>query len=164
MVVLSVFLFSYYKADEIKKRFENLKQLKRGLTIIKNEISFSSQEMENVAKELSEILDGDCAEAFFSISENLKENPCKSFGQAWSEAMDKMGKNAFLPVSAKKIMNEFAMKSGQMSKDIEIENIDKTITLLEEEIKAESRESEKNRKLIFSLGGITGLSVLIILL
>lgn len=164
MIVFAAFMFSYTKADELKRRLENLKQLKRGLTIIKNEISFSSREMQGAAQELSETLSGDFKDVFFSISQNLYKNPDKSFGQAWEEGTKGYAKGSLISENALKIMKDFSCFAGQKSKEIEIENIDKTINLLEDEIKNENEDFSKNRKLIFSLGGITGLSLLIILL
>lgn len=164
MIVFSSFMFSYIKADNLKKRLENLKQLKRALSILKNEISFSSREIQGVAEELSEILNGDFKDVFLNISKNLYKNPDKTFGQAWEEGTKGYVRGGLISENAFKIIKDFSCLAGQRSKEIEIENIEKTINLLENEIKSEGDRFQENRKLIFSLGGITGLSLLIILL
>lgn len=163
MVVLSVFAFTYSKAEDMKRRLENVKQLKRGLGIIKNEIMFSSREMGETAYELSKALDGEIAEIFGAVFEKMSADTHKSFGQAWSEEIEKCEKKPVSDTSLK-IMNDFASMAGKMSKDIELENIEKSIELLDEETKEETENYTKNRKLIFSLGGISGISVLILFL
>ena len=162
MVILSSLLFTYIKADDMKRRLENIKQLKRGLGIIKNEIMFSSREMGDIALELSETLEGDLSFIFKGVAEKMRENTHISFGQAWEERIN-IHKNV-LPERAVKIMNDFSYMAGKMSKEIEISNIEKTMDILDEETKEEFLNYTKNRKLIFSLGAISALSVTILFL
>lgn len=53
MIFLSCMLFSYGKTNMLKVRLEHLKQMKKALLIMKNEISFSSQDLSFAMGELS---------------------------------------------------------------------------------------------------------------
>ncbi len=163
MVAFSTMVFTYSKVEDMKRRLENVKQLKRGLGIIKNEIMFSSREMGDTAYELSQNLSGDLSEIFKAVAEKMSADTHISFGQAWNEEIKSCEKN-IMPERVLKIMKDFADTAGKMSKEIELENIEKAIKVLDDETKEEFENYTKNRRLIFSLGGISCLSVLILLL
>ena len=84
------------------------------------------------------------------------------FGQAWAAAREEFAQTPFLSPAADKTMTDFSQRAGKMSREIEIENIDKTLESLDREIADEGENYTKNRKLIFTLGIGAGLAVLIL--
>ncbi len=162
MVLWSCFLFSYIKVDAIKRKYENLKEIKRALQILKNEISFSSKELLESISELSSYTSGDTAELFYEIYVKMKNDETQNFGQAWKYAKDKISNNKIFSDETQKILDAFCERAGTMSKEIELENIDKTIKSLETEIENEAESYKKNRKLIFAFGGFFGIGILIL--
>lgn len=162
MVLWSCFLFSYMKADAIKRKYENLKEIKRVLQILKNEISFSSKELLETISELSQNASGDVAELFCEMYIKMKNDETQDFGQAWKYAKDKISSNKIFSGETQKILDAFCERAGTMSKEIELENIDKTIKSLESEIENEAESYKKNRKLIYAFGGFFGIGILIL--
>ena len=162
MILFACFMFSYLKADELKQKYHNLKQMKKALSMMKSEISFSAKELSETAGEISESLLGDMKDFFKAVYQNLSDNETLDFGQAWAAAREEFAQTPFLSPAADKTMTDFSQRAGKMSREIEIENIDKTLESLDREIADEGENYTKNRKLIFTLGIGAGLAVLIL--
>ena len=92
----------------------------------------------------------------------MKNDEAQDFGQAWKYAKDKISSNKIFSDETQKILDAFCERAGTMSKEIELENIDKTIKSLESEIENEAENYKKNRKLIYAFGGFFGTGILIL--
>lgn len=162
MVLFACFMFSYVKADELKRKYNNLRQMKKALSVMKSEISFTSKELSKTTDELSALLPGDMSHFFKRISHYLSENEASDFEHAWKRAKNDLASKPFLCSAADRVMTDFSQRVGKMSRDIELENISKTLDALDVEL-AEERESyTANRKLIFTMGIGAGLVALIL--
>lgn len=162
MILFSCCMFSYIKAGELKQKYHNMKQMKKALTVIKNEISFSSRELAGAAAEAAKALSGEMSDFFQAVAKNLSENETSDFGHAWEKAREEFTGKPFLPAAAEKMMIDFSQKAGKMSREIEIENIERTTEALDREITDERENYAKNRKLIYTLGIAGGLAVTIL--
>lgn len=162
MILFACIAFSYLKVDALKQQYENLKALRQALLIIKNEISFSSIELSEAAMTVSNTLSGEMASVFSYVADYLSEHEMADFAQAWEEAKKCAPHRPILSVAADKTMTDFARRAGKMSREIEMENIDKTLSMLESELTTEGEQYIKNKKLIYTLGVGVGLAVLIL--
>ena len=162
MILFASVMFSYMKVDEMKQKYQNLKQMKKALSMMKSEISFSSRELSEAAGELSASLSGDMAFFFKNVSQYLAENETADFGQAWEAAKSVFAQKPFLSAAADKTMTDFSQRAGKMSREIELENIEKTLEAIDNTLEDEREKYTKNRKLIFTLGIAAGLAVLIL--
>lgn len=151
MVFMSCILFSVLKTDELKQKYENLKEIKKALFLLKNDISFSSKDLPLAIEEISHALSGGMRDFFSVLSDKLKGDEKITFEKAW-EMSFKEYKKPFLPKDAEKIVASFSGAIGKLSKNAEIENIDKMINELEAELIKESENYKKNRQLILTLG------------
>lgn len=161
LILSASLLFSYLKVTESKERLENLKEIHKAFVILKSEISFFNSELSKAITLLTERLSGKVSIFFQKLSDCLEHDETLEFKAAWEQAEeDSELKNTFFPASYK-IITDFVTEFGKSDREIELQNLDKTIDALEHELEEENVRYKTNRKLIYSLGFMGGISVMI---
>ena len=76
VLVSGAFLgFLYSKGQTISKKYENLKEMIKALTYLKQEISFSTGELFKVCRDISLKTHSDVSEVFCDVANILEEKP-----------------------------------------------------------------------------------------
>ncbi|MBR4874397.1 MAG: stage III sporulation protein AB [Clostridia bacterium] len=162
IVFFSCVIFSFIKGEELKTKINNLREIKKALFLIKNELSFSNKELSYALSEVSKNVSGDVSKFFGYISDELTKDKGKSFRQAYIDAKENINKDCFLSKEAERIVDAFSTSVGKMSREAEIENIDKAIVDLEQVLTCENENFLKTKKLIYSAGVGIGSAVVIL--
>ena len=162
MVFFSCVIFSFIKGEELKTKINNLREIKKALFLIKNELSFSNKELSGTLLEISKSVSGDVSRFFCYISDELTKDGGKDFGQAYLDAKENINKGRFISKEAEKILDTFSFAVGKMSREAEIENVDKAISDLEQVLIYENENFLKTKKLIYSAGVGIGSAVVIL--
>ncbi len=160
MVCCALWGFLYSKVQAITSEYNNLKEMIKALTYLKQELKFSSGELGRVCKEISGRTQLQVSEIFENIADTLKENVC-DFYQAWYETI--RDKKTFSK-ETENALEDFAQNLGKKSLDIELENIEKTIEILSQIEEYEGEKTLKNKKLIYTLGASVGAALIILVI
>ncbi len=158
-ILISLGMFLFNKVESKRQKYLNFCEIKRAVTFLKHELSFSAPELFLICEKISNETSGEISEIFHNIHNKLKSNPTIDFGKAFKEAV----KNRVLfSESVEKTVSDFARTLGKKSLDIEIENISKAQAALQM-LEAEEKEKYlKDKKLIYTLGLASGAVVLIL--
>ena len=163
IIYILIFSSSTYIGILISKQYSNrvseLQEIKLALNILKTKIRFTSEPLYSIFKEISMSSKGNISNLFKNMSENLKTNSAKV---AWEQGIE----NETLAI---KKQDRQALKSmgkllGKTDLDGQISEIELTESFLETQISEAQKEKDKNEKLYKTLGMITGVGIIVILI
>lgn len=164
LIFFACIFFSYEKATALKQELMHLKQMRKALMLIKNEISFSAKELSQMVNSLKSVLSDDMDVFFGDVASFLASHETADFGQAWEAAKEEWEPKPFLSRSADRIMTAFSQQVGKMPREAELMHFEKTIEAIDGEIAEAEISYEKNRKLIYTLGICVSTAVFILFL
>lgn len=149
LVVVSCGGFFWKKIQKLSEKYNNLKELKKAVTHMKHELSHSACELPLIFKKVSQLTDGEVSCVFKNIGLALTENEISDMKTVWQNSG---GKELLLPDSARKVIEELIYNIGKKELDTEIEKIESAVVSLEQ-IEAEEREkTQKDKKLLYTIG------------
>lgn len=163
IIFILIFSSSTYIGILISKQYSNrvneLNEFKIALNILKTKIRYTNEPLYNIFKGISGSLNGNVANLFKNICENMKNN---LVGNAWENTIETE------PLSIKKEDRQ-AIKTmgkllGKTDLDGQISEIELTESFIETQIVDAQNEKVKNEKLYKTLGMVTGVGIIIILL
>lgn len=148
LVVLSSGLFTYLKVERMREQFLNLKEIKKAITYLKHELTFSGDKISGLCKKISDNTSGPIAQIFMDIAEMLDgENNIDIFSAWQSKTCDKQ----LFSKQTEKEISDFFKNFGKKSIEIELENIKKTEDTLQMLISEEGEKLIKDKKLIYTI-------------
>lgn len=163
-IFFACIFFSYEKVTALKQELMHLKQMRKALMLLKNEISFSAKELLQMVNSLKGVLSDDMDLFFGDVASFLAAHETADFGQAWEATKQKWEPKPFLFRSADRIMTAFSQQVGKMPREAELAHFEKTIEAIDCELKVAETGYEKNRKLIYTLGICVSTAVFILFL
>ena len=159
LVILSSGIFSYKMVEKKRQQLVNLKEFKKALVFIKNELSFSMPEISVLCRKVSEKTEGEISHLFNEIEKMIKNDNNTDFSAAWKSITRE--KNLFSSDAAGEVLN-FVENFGKKTLDIELENIKRSEKVSEQLIKEENDKYIKEKKLIYTFGAAIGAVVVIL--
>ena len=138
LIFLSLGAFLFKTVEMKKNQLLNLKEFKKALTLLKNELSFTMPEISQLLSTVSKKTSGEISYIFSAISEMLLKD------------------------SGTDEIYNFCKNFGKKTVDIEIENIKQCEKILECLINEESDKFIKDKKLIYTLGVSIGAVIVIL--
>ena len=159
LVFLSLGIFSYKTVEKKRQQLINLKEFRRALGFLKNELSFSMPEISVLCKKVSNNTAGEISSLFKSIEHKILTDSRVDFSTAWKANTDK--NVLFSPDATKEILN-FVENFGKKTLDIELENIKRCEKALEELTQEENDKYIKEKKLIYTFGAALGAVIVIL--
>ncbi len=160
MVLGSCLAISLEQVRRIRRKNENINQMRRALFFLKNEICFSAKELWAASEQLSLMLKGDAADFFRRVSDRLKTDETLSFAVAWDAEMD----SAMLPKETIRYLSEFAAQTGTLSREAETEHVAQAEQMLGQMQKEAQTRFAEQKKMIVSLGALSGAAMLVLFL
>lgn len=163
LIYILIFSSCTYIGILISKQYSNrvneLKEMKLALNILKTKIRFTSEPLYNLFYEISMSSKANISNLFKNISENLKNTSAKI---AWEQGIE----NETLAI---KKQDRQALKSmgkllGKTDLAGQISEIELTESFLETQILDAEKERDKNEKLYKTLGMVTGVGIIVILI
>jgi stage III sporulation protein AB len=158
MIVLSCGGYVFSRAQSIKEKCENLRQIKQAITYIKHEMSFSAPQIDVLAEKCAQNTKGEVSEVFSKCRELLDKDKTLDFYRAWHKAK---ANRDFLSEEADNVVCEFFKNLGKKSIEIELDNIKKTEEILAGLLLSEEEKTKKDAKLTYTLGGAVSAAVII---
>ncbi len=149
LITVSCGGFFWTKVQQLSEKYDNLKEIKKGITHLKHELSHSACELPLIFKKVSQLTEGAVSDMFKKTGLSLAENEISDMKLVWETSG---GKDLLLPDSAKQVTEELIYNIGKKALGTEIEKIESSIISLEQ-IEAEEREkTQKDKKILCTVG------------
>ena len=163
IVIFLVFLISILIGNIISKRYtlrvKELKDFKNAFNIIESKIKFTYEPLPEIFLQTSKLLSENISKIFIRSSQNMKE---LSAEEAWNKSIEKS--NTYLNKEDIENIKSFGKMLGKTDKEGQVSHLELTKTFIEIQIEKARREEEKNSKLYKTLGVVSGLGLVIILI
>ena len=163
VIYILIFSLCTYIGILISKQYINrlneLKELKTALNVLKTKIRFTNEPLYDIFHEIAINSKGNVSNLFTIICNNLKTNSAKA---AWENALDSA--NLAINKEDRQALKGMGKMLGKTDLDGQISEINLTETFLEVQISDAKCEKDKNEKLYKTLGMVTGVGIVIILI
>ena len=163
MILLSVFvsclLIGILMAKKYSNRLQELREMKNALNMFETKIKFTYESLPEIFKEISRQSNKNIGDIFKKACEDMKD---KSAGEAWNESIDTVNSN--MNIEDKTILKGLGKLLGKTDIEGQISEIKLVSSFLDTQIELAEKEKEKNEKMYKTLGGIVGLTLVIILI
>lgn len=160
IVIISTIVGILY-SNKYEKRLKELEDIKRGLNIFKTKIGFTYEPIPEVFTQIEKQLNSSIGKMFLVASKNMEKDDA---GKSWENAVREEKVHTNLDKRDIEVILGLSKMLGQTDLDGQINNIDLTCSLIDNQI-AEARISKnKNEKMYKTLGTTIGLAIAIILI
>ena len=146
LIMMSASLTCYLFSKDYIERINRLEQIQKMLILLKGEISYSNNSVQEALENISEMIEGKVGEFVTKVQENFKKSEIP-LSVAWSLGVDNIfDKKSSLKSEDKNSLKDFGRGLGITDRQTQINNIEKyqsQIQLTIKELKAEKNEKDK---------------------
>lgn len=144
-------------AGKYINRVKELKEMKSALNIFETKIKFTYESVPEIFEQIGNQMEGNIGSIFKESSKKMKD---VSAGEAWIQSIEKTESN--LNKEDKEILKKLGKLLGRTDADGQISEIELVSNFLDTQIDIAENERSKNEKMYRTLGGIIGLTLVII--
>lgn len=144
-------------AGKYINRVKELKEMKSALNIFETKIKFTYESVPEIFEQIGNQMEGNIGSIFKESSKKMKD---VSAGEAWIQSIEKTESN--LSKEDKEILKKLGKLLGRTDADGQISEIELVSNFLDTQIDIAENERSKNEKMYKTLGGIIGLTLVII--
>ncbi len=144
-------------AGKYINRVKELKEMKSALNIFETKIKFTYESVPEIFEQIGNQMEGNIGSVFKESSKKMKD---VSAGEAWIQSIEKTESN--LNKEDKEILKKLGKLLGRIDADGQISEIELVSNFLDTQIDIAENERSKNEKMYKTLGGIIGLTLVII--
>ena len=144
-------------AGKYINRVKELKEMKSALNIFETKIKFTYESVPEIFEQIGNQMEGNIGSIFKESSKKMKD---VSAGEAWIQSIEKTESN--LNKEDKEILKKLGKLLGRTDADGQISEIELVSNFLDTQIDIAENERNKNEKMYKTLGGIIGLTLVII--
>ncbi|MBR6033937.1 MAG: stage III sporulation protein AB [Clostridia bacterium] len=145
-------------SQKYTKRESELKDFKSAFNLIKTKIRYTYEPLQEIFDDIAKNYNSSIAYVFKQASNNMQtQNATDGWNKAVNEAVISITKED------KRVVCSFGKLLGQTDSQGQINEIDLSLSLLDEQIEKAKIDKQKNVKLYKSLGVITGIAIVIVL-
>lgn len=159
LVFLSLGILTYKKVEAKREHLINLKEFRKALLVLKNEMSFSIPEVPLLCEKVSSQTVGEISSVFKNIGKIVSNDSGITFLEAWNEATKE--KELFTARAEKEVL-DFLKGFGKKTLEIELESIKRTQNVLDIMTEEENDIFQRDKKLTYALGTAVGLVIVIL--
>lgn len=158
-VLISSSYIGFLISDKYKKRVQDLKEIKKGLNIFETKIRYTVEPIADIFLEISNNSSVKIGEFFKEAAIKMKQLNAK---EAWLQAVEVSKIN--ITKEDKEILKGLGKLLGKTDLEGQISQIDLTSNFIDIQIEKAEKELAKNEKLYKTLGVVSGLALVIILI
>lgn len=162
LILLLVFASSLSIGFLIAKKYENrvkeLKDMKNALNMFETKIKFTYASVPEIFEEIAKQFGEEIVGQIFRTASILMKD--KSAGEAWNEGIETVNSN--MTLEDKSTIKNLGKLLGKTDLEGQISEIKLVTDLLNTQIELAEIERRKNEKMYKTLGGIIGLTLVII--
>jgi len=163
IILLLIFLSSTIIGVLLSKKYINrvieLKEIKNSLNIFKTKIKYTYEPIPEVFKEIGVNTKQNIANIFINASNNMEK---MTAGEAWIESIRTSSTN--MNKEDLNILKNLSKLLGKTDIEGQISEIELTSNFINTQIEKAEKERVKNEKLYKTLGMVTGMAIVIILI
>lgn len=163
VIYILIFFASTYIGILISKQYKNrvteLNEFKIVLNTLKTKIRFTNQTLQDIFNEISLNSKGNINNLFKNMALKLNNN---NASYAWESSIDECF--SYLKKDDRQALKSMGKLLGKTDLEGQLSEIELTEALLETQISEAKKERDKNEKLYKTLGMITGVGIVIILI
>ena len=149
------------KANQYINRLKELISIKSALNIFENKIKFTQSPLAEIFKQIAEnSSEKNVKNIFRTLNTEIKQNV--NMHKSWENAINTKESN--LSNEDKKILIDMGKILGTTDIEGQVSNIRITSSFIDRQIEKAEQEKEKNVKLFRTLGIVSGLTIIIILI
>lgn len=152
------------KVREEKRRTWELRQIKRIITRIQNEMIYGKRTLPEICFLLSGCMEQPYQEIFYNIYQKLGENRGVVLEKLWKEQMENGLKELPLKKEEKDILYTLPEHLGIQDETMQAADIGQSLDMVTERVRRAEAEYESKAKVIMSLSVTAGLFISILLL
>lgn len=163
LIIIATTWVGFEFARKLNERPRQLRQLKVALQSLEAEIMYGLTPLSEASKHIAKQLPNPISYFFTSFSERLKRGE-ESAHKAWVESLNDTWHLTALSNGEFEVMSQFGATLGQHDKEHQQKQIQMTLNHLERE-EGDAIESQKRyEKMLKSLGFLTGLLIVILMM
>lgn len=146
-------------AKKYENRVDELKDFKSAFIILKTKMKYTYLPLKEIFKDIVNCTNGKTKEVFEKSCQYIDNEDSTN---SWNKAIQ----NTVLNITKedKNAIMQFGKMLGKTDTDGQISQIDLTISFLDMQIEKAETDKQKNAKLYKTLGAVTGIGIIIILL
>lgn len=163
-IIFSTSFAGIYFSTLDRYHLEDLEELKKGLTILKNQVCFSSMPLYEALKDISKRTEGAVSDILYKISNDLEQKAGETAAEIWSEAWSQNKEKTYLSKDDLELLYSFGRTLGYLDRQQQIANVDITIASIEFTQDMLRRRYEKNSKIYRSMGVLSGVLIAVVLI
>ncbi len=162
-IVLAATWIGFESAKKFSERPRQLRQLKVILRTMEAEIMYAHTPLKKLSKQLAKTVQKPFQFLFEQFVKKL-ESQNISVSEAWNESLESVWKQTSLKSGELEVMKRFGDTLGQYDKQMQQQQIILALTHLEREEQEATEQQQKYEKLVKSVGFLTGLLLVILLM
>ena len=159
LVFASSLSIGFLIAKKYENRVKELKDMKNALNMFETKIKFTYASVPEIFEEIAKQFGEEIVGQIFRTASILMKD--KSAGEAWNEGIDTVNSN--MTLEDKSTLKNLGKLLGKTDLEGQISEIRLVTDLLNTQIELAEIDRRKNEKMYKTLGGIIGLTLVIIL-
>ncbi len=164
LVLGATLWFGAYLAAKEKYRLKELEELERGVLLLESQIQYLSAPLPEVLESISWKTDGTIGQIFQEAAGRMAERDGASAELIWEEVWRKQVVHTFLTVEDLDAVLLFGKTLGYLDKAQQEGSIRLLLRYIEDALEQGKKRLEKNGRLYYSMGGLSGLLIVVTLL
>lgn len=164
MIIVSSTFIGLKLSDNLDIQLEMLRKLKQLIILIMGEIKYNNSYLGQAFKNVSKRISYPYSEFLLSVSEKLEERTGEKFSKIWNEEIKKQLSKSGLSKKHLEKLSELGEILGYLDKEMQISNL----LLFNERIDCEINEcidkNKSNCRMYKSLGVLSGVLIVILIL
>ncbi len=152
------------KVTEEKRRIRELREIRRIVTRIQNEMIYGKRALPEICLLFSGCMEEPYRSAFAGIFRKLEENTGASLDDIWKEQMEKCMQNLPLQREEKNILRNLPEYLGTMDEKQQAADIGQSLDLIAAHIGQAEAEYGNRSRVIMSISVMAGIFIVILLL
>lgn len=164
LIICSTSTIGIYFSKLDKYRIEDLEELKKMFTILKNQISFSFMPLPEAFQQISLRIKEEIAEILKETSDLLERKEGESASQIWNSVWEKNKEKTYFSKEDMDMIFSFGKVLGYLDKQQQMNNIEIAVSYIEHTQHYLEKKAEKNSKIYRSMGILSGLLIAVVLI
>lgn len=156
--------FGAYFAMKEKYRLQELEELERALIYLQGQITYLSAPLAEAMESISWRTGGQLGGIFQQVSEKLAERQGETAEEIWQKTWQKEAAHTFLTVEDLEAILMFGRSLGYLDKTQQENSIGLLLRYIENALSQGRKRLEKNGRLYYGMGCLSGLLIVVTLL
>lgn len=163
LLILSTTCFGWYMSNRLEKRPKHIRQFKNALQLLEAEITYSQAPLQNAFQTLGSQFSAPLKHFFQGLSKDMSSQK-SDFIYLWNKWTEELEQIASFNKSELEIIKQFGHSLGQHDFTQQQKQIQLTLTHLDRQLQEAYDEQLKYSSLAKSLGALSGIFLVLLLI